>query len=97
MNKWRELIIGDIGDGALVSSKASAAMARFVMAGGSCDAALFSKTSNQENSMRLLFTPQAKIVALSFGATECETPQSHAEIGGLVFGDQSILDRLNLQ
>ena len=54
---------------------------------------VFSSLDRQTGGTHFYFPPEAKNLAIQHGADPCEKP-SKEKIGGLLFGDQTLLDRL---
>ena len=56
------------------------------------DCAIFSRIDDT-GGMNFYFTPSASSVAKIHGASPCEQP-SRQDVGGLLYGDQTIITRL---
>lgn len=57
------------------------------------NAAIFSRIDQELGGVHFYFTPEASSVAKKFNAEQCEMP-TKSIIGGLLVGDQTLIDRL---
>ena len=67
-----------------------------LLAAGEKDAAVFSKINDEHSGTHFYFSPQAEQVAAAFNATPCDTPPLRQEVGGLLSGEQTVINRLFL-
>lgn len=67
-----------------------------LLAAGVKDAAVFSKINDEHSGTHFYFAPQAQVIAVAFKASPCDTPTSRQEVGGLLCGEQTVINRLFL-
>jgi len=67
-----------------------------LMATGLKDAAVFSKLDDERDGTYFYFSPQAERIAMTFGAKPCERSPLRQEVGSLIGGDQTVINRLFL-
>lgn len=94
MSEWHHLYVAGTDNAADVTTQIHQAIFALMVAGAK-DAAAFSRIDENRAGTHFHFTPQAKSVAVAIGASPCKTPPSHEQIGNLLFGDQTIIERLS--
>lgn len=92
---WHHLYVADTDNAKRTAEQIHQAIFALV-AVGAMDAAAFSKIDDERAGTHFFFSPQAEKPALAFGAAPCKTPESRQEVGGLLFGDQTVVNRLFL-
>lgn len=95
MTGWHHLYVVDTDSAARVAELIQEGIFA-LMAAGKMDAAAFSRIDENRAGTHFHFTPQATSIAVAIGASPCKTPPSHEQLGGLLFGDQAIIERLPL-
>jgi hypothetical protein len=88
---WYYLYIDNPNEAFMQASKFMEAIFALRVSGNK-DAAVFSRLDEYTGGVHYYFTPSAKSVAVAYGANPCEKP-SKQEMGGLLVGDQTIIDR----
>lgn len=89
---WHYLYIEEPNTALAESRKFMEAIFALIAATGNNYVAVFSRL-DKTGGVHYYFTPPAKAVAVAYGASPCERP-SKQEAGGLLVGDQTLLDRL---
>lgn len=92
MVTWHHLVIGDFREADRISTTLQNSVFALIAA-GSKQAAVFSRTEDGLDRTHLYFSPQASALAIQWGATQCQTP-TRQERGGLLAGDQTYANRL---
>lgn len=91
--QWFHKYIDDPSAAFSECDRYQAAMEALFLLSGTRDAAIYSRLDNASGGVHYYFTPTAKRVATSFNATPCQKP-SRDEIGSLLVGDMTLIDRL---
>ena len=90
---WHYLYIDDPNTAYFESKRFMEAVSAHMSTSGDNDIAVFSRLDKQTGGVHYYFTPLAKAVAVAHGASPHEKP-SKQEAGGLLIGDQTVIDRL---
>jgi hypothetical protein len=90
---WYYLYIDDPNTAFVESSKFMEAILALMATSGNNDTAVFSRLDKHKGGVHYYFTPSAKAVAVAYGASPCEKPSTQ-EVGGLLAGEQTVIDRL---
>lgn len=95
MMEWHHLYVSDTDEAKRIATQIHQAIFA-LMAIGIMDAAAFSKIDDERTGTHFYFSPKAHPAAKSFCAKPCSVAPSRKEIGGLLFGDQTVVNRLFL-
>jgi len=90
---WNYKYIDDPSAAYAESTRYLSAMTAVLLLPVAQDAAIYSRADDVTGGMHYYFTPAASNVASKFGACPCSKP-SRSEIGGLLVGDQTLINRL---